>query len=102
MEYKIFGFKDRFSRRWELNSKHVEQDYIEYLKHFSDPIPEQIDQGTLETWFNEQFSFYEIERYGRITKDLPESQYAEIGRQFVYDCMEAEIDCGSRLDWNLE
>lgn len=85
---------------WNIPLSLVKLDYKMYLKECGDPIPDEIDDSTLQTWINEQISYWEIMEYGTVVKDLTDEQYIAIGKNTVKTRLRS-IDSLSQVNWKL-
>ena len=98
---KQFQFIDNYGRQWEVPLLAVEKDYREYLAAYNDPQPESIPESDLTTWFNEQFSWFEIKRDGKIVKDLTNDEKLKLFDFFINDSLYTEIQSGADVEWKL-
>lgn len=99
---KTIHFTDSFGRQWEIPLSAVEKDYRVYLTESGDDQPDVIHESVLITWFNEQFSFYEIKRDAKLVKDLSLDDKLKLLEQFIDSSMPNQIQSGADVDWEMK
>jgi hypothetical protein len=75
---------------WKVTREAVAKDYRKYQEEFGDEVTEA-DDDTITTWFDEQWSWFEVKHYGEL---LEKPDFDKIWQGFLSK-MDGDQNCMS-------